>query len=127
MVATPDGGIVFFSDAQSSDGDVASPLGSRDAWLVKLGGQVNEIKELSTNSLMAYPNPTSSYLYIQSPDEIQKIRMVDITGKTVKEANYPNLRGSVSIDIRGLARGSYILEATTADQFTKTTKVQIMY
>lgn len=125
IAATPDGGLVFFSDAQSSDGDVASPLGGRDAWLVKLGGLVNGIQGTTTNSMMVYPNPACSYLYVQSSDEIQKITMLDIMGKTVKEVHYQNVKGTVSIDIRGIAPGSYILQTTTADQYTKSTRVQV--
>ncbi|KFC21571.1 T9SS-dependent choice-of-anchor J family protein [Chryseobacterium sp. FH1] len=54
-------------------------------------------------NLQVYPNPSSDFIKIKGVDNIQKIRLYDVSGKIVLETQ------SAEADIRRLPAGQYIL------------------
>jgi hypothetical protein len=59
-----------------------------------------------------YPNPTSSQLFIESDITIDKIEILDISGRAVKTIVKP----SYSIDVSDIPKGIYFLRLTTKDR-----------
>jgi hypothetical protein len=73
-----------------------------------------ENAKIASTKITVYPNPTSSILYI-NPSEavtIDKVVVVDITGKTVLHQN----QNSNQINIEKLAKGFYIIEAYSGNK-----------
>lgn len=63
------------------------------------------IKTSLNSDVKIYPNPTSTYININSEnDKILSWEMYDMSGKSVLRGN------AVPIDIRGIAQGSYLLK-----------------
>ncbi len=85
---------------------------------VKQGVYISENEDYD---IMVYPNPTSEKLNIQFNESIQadvQIRLVDMSGKTLKTGVYEkeNNRGLVKIDINGIQPGIYILNFINANK-----------
>ncbi|TRX15947.1 T9SS type A sorting domain-containing protein [Flavobacterium franklandianum] len=64
--------------------------------------------EMANNTIIVFPNPTTSILNFQYPDQItvDKIKIIDSTGKMVLQQNQ-NLK---TINVENLAKGLYIIE-----------------
>lgn len=104
---TTDNGFIISGFSFSSDGDLTSNNGSKDFWIVKL-----EPDQLSTNnfqqdSIKIYPNPTSSILHIElsNSDQIDKILVIDVSGKIIVEES----KNFNSINTSTLENGIYFL------------------
>jgi len=79
---------------------------------INLGINENELNE--NNFISLYPNPTSSILYLKTNDNsiLDKISIMDLTGRTVLEQ-----KESVSqINLNNLPSGIYILQAFSGDK-----------
>jgi hypothetical protein len=81
---------------------------------------INE-KELFTNSIQAFPNPTSGLLnlsfYLYSEKKM-KVELRDIYGRTLRHEDehvYPSGKNSLSMDLSGLAEGIYFVNITNAE------------
>ena len=61
------------------------------------------VSDFSKANLQVYPNPSSDFIKINGVDNIQKIRMYDVSGKMVLETK------SSEVDLRKLPVGQYIL------------------
>ncbi len=73
-------------------------------------------KNVINNSTSIYPNPGSTILNINFPDEISNVELYSING--IKIATYK----TASIDISKFTNGIYILKITTTKNTTYTTK-----
>jgi alpha-tubulin suppressor-like RCC1 family protein len=62
----------------------------------------------SQNSVLVYPNPAQDVLTVSSSLEIQKLSVIDITGKLVKTQN----GNATTIAVNDLKSGFYFLEIT---------------
>jgi len=58
------------------------------------------------NQIRLYPNPSSSQLNITSSEALEKISIIDLTGKTIRTIVNP----SNSIDVSELSKGLYFLQ-----------------
>ncbi len=67
----------------------------------------NNIQELS-QEITVYPNPVNDYVHIRSENNIEAIRVLDLSGKEVLS----EIQLSSEIDVRHLESGSYIIEFT---------------
>ena len=67
---------------------------------------INEI----SNVVTLYPNPVVDNLYIKSDIAVEQVAVYDLTGRMVKQVKQPG----VSIDLKELASGFYLLKVTTA-------------
>ncbi len=73
--------------------------------------QITGIDEIGRDDLfqvMVYPNPTQGAMNVQSPEPIQTIRIVSLSGALMKQFE-GNHQASQSIDISSLAVGNYFV------------------
>jgi hypothetical protein len=71
----------------------------------------NTREKISTD-LKIYPNPTSGFLHIHSQKPIQKIEIIDLSGRVVvKERNVHQ------ISLEGLKKGHYFIKVTSSKAF----------
>ncbi|MDG1476210.1 MAG: T9SS type A sorting domain-containing protein [Vicingaceae bacterium] len=64
------------------------------------------IEKISTQNIIVFPNPTSSELTLTATEQIEKINIIDLTGKTIRTIVNPNN----SIDVSELSKGLYFLQ-----------------
>lgn len=62
-------------------------------------------KQLVKPEFTIFPNPTQNVLFIESPSELSKITISDITGKIIHEGNYK----THMISVNQLSKGTYFL------------------
>ncbi|GAL68869.1 hypothetical protein JCM19301_2080 [Jejuia pallidilutea] len=80
----------------------------------------NEV--LGASSFSIYPNPTSGLLNISCKDEIKKIIISDITGKTIYSKSNVDLKES-TINISKFQSGIYVVSVETNSGETKNIKI----
>ena len=88
------------------------------------------VSNLSTNqakldtTVNIYPNPASDKVFFNSKDkEIEKVQLVDLSGKILYKAEVRNQSGS--IDLSGIAKGVYlVIMSTESDTITKKISVK---
>lgn len=78
------------------------------------------LKETSS-VVSVYPNPVSERLFIQSGNTIQRIRLVDLTGKVLYAKSGANA-STAEISMGNLSKGVYLLIVRT-DKGTDTHKI----
>ncbi|GEM_PF-2168081 len=78
------------------------------------------INDLDKKSVKVYPNPVKDFLYISNDSNIQKISLIDVSGKVIfsKELN----ANKTEINITHLKSGIYILKTITNNR-ESTTKI----
>lgn len=71
-------------------------------------------------ALVAYPNPTENVFNVDGSgfNEMEIIvgRIMDMSGKIVREVNMNHVGGTLSIDVKGLASGLYSFELRQGNQ-----------
>lgn len=77
----------------------------------------------SNNHISAYPNPTNGTLYLNSDaSQIKEAAVFDLLGKQVYKSNFSNLN-NVSLDLKSLQTGAYLLKITSDSGKTETIKI----
>lgn len=67
--------------------------------------------EILDSELTVYPNPTSDYLNVNlSENRIDKVRIIDMTGKTVFKSTDNLNTDDLNIPVHQLNSGAYLLE-----------------
>lgn len=66
------------------------------------------VKQNKVDGLQLYPNPTSSKIYINAKENIESIRVIDLSGRVIKEF-MPN-KFAVEMDFSSTENGMYIIE-----------------
>ncbi|WP_284651562.1 T9SS type A sorting domain-containing protein [Flavobacterium terrisoli] len=114
ILANPDGSYTMIGWTNSTDGDVIGAHGDFDGWVVKLGPDALATSNFNPQNIKLYPNPTASFLTLQSAGNIlfDKIVVTDLAGKTILE-QYQN---SNQINVEKLAGGIYILQAFSGEE-----------
>ncbi|MEN9638616.1 MAG: hypothetical protein RLZZ262_484 [Bacteroidota bacterium] len=77
-------------------------------------GQGIQVVELSTNSILVFPNPTRDYFNIQSESTIKRLEMYDSSGRMI--LTYEPISSFIRISVTLFAQGLYHLKITTTDQ-----------
>lgn len=76
-------------------------------------------KNLSLESVSAFPNPVSDFLAIQNlPDGDYQISIMDLLGKTVLVENLSIKANSATLDMSTLTKGTYMLQVKNGEQET---------
>lgn len=70
--------------------------------------------------LIAYPNPANSVLNLSHSSEVESVRLVDVTGKTIYHHH-----STQAIDVSSYSNGIYILQIKAKDKKVYSTKVVI--
>jgi PKD repeat protein len=81
------------------------------------------IKDIEHN-FVVYPNPTSKQLHVKSSEVIERIQLIDVTGKLVYEKQSVN-SGNIAIDVTNYQPGSYQL-ITVTERKTNIEKIEII-
>lgn len=68
------------------------------------------VSDFNKTNLQVYPNPSSDFIKIKGVDNVQKIRLFDLSGKMVLETQ------SSEADIRKLPAGQYILNVHSGSE-----------
>jgi hypothetical protein len=71
------------------------------------------IESLDSTKISFYPNPTSDVLNIRLQDEqanIKNISILDVSGRKVKEVTTDPSAQTLSIDVRDLTKGTYLIQ-----------------
>lgn len=77
----------------------------------------------SNNKIAAYPNPTNGTLYLNSEtSQIKEASVFDLLGKQVYKSNFSALN-NVSLDLKSLQTGAYLLKVTSDSGKTETIKI----
>lgn len=75
------------------------------------------------NQISAYPNPTNGTVYLNSETSLLKEASVfDLLGKQVYKSNFSALN-NVSLDLKSLQAGAYLLKVTSDSGKTETMKI----
>jgi hypothetical protein len=72
------------------------------------------VNDLTDNSLLSVsPNPTSGWLQISLPEgnSLEAVRVMDLSGKTVRNLELGATASNTAIDLSGLPKGIYALQA----------------
>jgi hypothetical protein len=90
----------------------AGVVGGSASWYltIDLTAGVNQLTQ-SANVMLMSPNPAKSELNVTTDFHIAKLTVIDALGKVVlaQDVNYAN---QTTLDIRGLEKGLYFLQAT---------------
>lgn len=76
-------------------------------------GSVGASDEISDNLLELYPNPAQDVVYVKissNTQEVESVEIVDVSGRVVPAAFTQESKGSISIAIRELPAGYYLLK-----------------
>jgi photosystem II stability/assembly factor-like uncharacterized protein len=77
----------------------------------------------SNNHISAYPNPTNGTIYLNSETSlIKEASVFDLLGKQVYKSNFSALN-NVSLDLKSLQSGVYLLKVTSDSGETETMKI----
>ena len=105
MVA--DGSAVLFADGSGFMTNQYNGFGDKQTyetyWVTFGEGTANEI--INDNVLVVYPNPTVGELFVS--EKLVNVRLMDVAGRVVYEVS----EVVNSIDLSGLASGTYIFTA----------------
>ena len=103
----------------SYDLDASGNLTGSVEWMT--GFTVNStasISEVTQKSITVFPNPATNQLTIEESSQLNKVVVMDVTGKNV--ISLSNLTSN-KIDVSALPKGMYVIQITT-DSYTGTTK-----
>jgi photosystem II stability/assembly factor-like uncharacterized protein len=98
----------------SFDGYLYAGINAGGVWKRPLD-QITGLEEINDDNLIKiYPNPAQDYLYIESKSELEDLTIYNMQGQAIIR-QYPSV-SSVKINLQGLPKGVYILEARTKDK-----------
>ncbi|SDE61007.1 Por secretion system C-terminal sorting domain-containing protein [Dyadobacter soli] len=108
----------------------ANPLSGENYYRLKMVDKdatfaYSSIKNVSFGHLakqLAYPNPARDIVYIQDADNVKSVSVIDMNGKTVKEAGIA-AGGTFRVD--GLAVGMYLVKVVDNNGGVKSQKIMI--
>jgi hypothetical protein len=69
------------------------------------------ISEAIQNSIKVYPNPCSDYISIETGENLNSVRVINLSGRVVLEKH--EVDNDSPIDLKGIPEGMYILQVET--------------
>jgi hypothetical protein len=86
------------------------------------GQQILSVKDRSKDlSFIAFPNPTFSFINVQSNDEIREVELFNLTGQIIRRLR-PN-SFNFKVDMQDLPQGIYLLKAKSESKKEKVIKI----
>lgn len=105
---TKDGGYAIAGHAYSTDGDITSPRGGFDFWLVKLRNAMPlGLSSDIDGELELRPNPTSGIISVSLPENTTGILVTNTMGQVVYEHSIGSTVQKMQIDLSQLDQGMY--------------------
>ncbi|MFY0482763.1 DUF7619 domain-containing protein [Flavobacterium sp. PLA-1-15] len=83
--------------------------------------------EFSSGNLLIYPNPSNGMVYINTQntnENLKQINLYDVLGKVILSSKNLSAKQS-NIDVSSLAKGIYMIEITTENNFKHTKKLVV--
>ena len=124
ITATPHEGYIFsywkdpFGNTLSNNGTFQYSMPADDITLTAVMIVDNvSVDDAYMQGFKVYPNPASQSVSIQSPHEISRVRIINLSGQIV--LSLPVSSPEVSVDISSLYSGLYIVEVITAEQLIR--------
>ena len=71
------------------------------------------LNEIHSGSFNLYPNPARQYVFIDGVEDIQTIRIINLTGQAIKSIDVDGIHGN--IDVSDLNKGVYIMTLETSN------------
>lgn len=111
---TDQGDITFYAafNATNSNGTTSGDQIITSSLLVAQDVSSTAVSTSETNPFRAFPNPAKNLLFIESPNEIQNLRIYNLSGRNVKTISTIN-DTKMKLNIEGLSPGMYLLKANT--------------
>jgi Lamin Tail Domain/Secretion system C-terminal sorting domain len=78
------------------------------------------IAENELSKIKVYPNPCADQLQVSSEENINSIRICDMSGRVVLNKNYGEIN-SIKLDLASLSAGQYVLEIKTLNTVSRNT------
>lgn len=113
LALTTDGGVAFLANSQSTDFDIANPLGFTDMWLVKLTEGSTAVKDEKPIDFEVTPNPATDIINIQAALNSGHFKIYDMKGSRVEAGVLSGI--STSVTINALPAGLYHVVVTAED------------
>lgn len=66
--------------------------------------------DINKKSMSIYPNPTSDFVHVNNNQEVLKLEVVDLAGKSILSKE-----NVTTLDVKELPKGVYLLKVTTKD------------
>jgi len=85
---------------------------------------VSDVEDISDLSGKIYPNPTESNVLIETSTRVKSIKLMDITGKVLKEQN-SQISKKYTFDVSSLEAGIYFFQLDNGKEI-KTEKLMIL-
>ena len=99
------------------------PLGSIDTGIdIRKAKGLSEEETTSITEFSVYPNPSNGVFNISGNEDIQSIRVIDISGKNIMESTPAT--SSANIDLSSFGKGTYFLKIQTLNNI-QTKKIQV--
>lgn len=110
-----------FADLDS-DGDMDLLVGEYSGSMQYFQNRMLNVslEEEPAFSLGLYPNPSASFFEFESTEEIQRIELLDLTGRVLRIEDNPYGR----ISVEDLSAGTYLVKVTNTDGKTVNQKLQ---
>lgn len=91
-----------------------SSRGLNDYWILNLGTStfLPEMMIENLNNINIFPNPSTGIFYIKSPEPIESIKVLDVTGRHIPLNVLPGTFKCV-IDVSGFSDGMYFIKVYT--------------
>ncbi|MBD2714016.1 hypothetical protein KBK19_03100 [Microvirga sp. STR05] len=121
LEASADGGFMSVGYQQTTQGDA-------DVYVLKTDGSGNVLSAgqpatVLRPELTLYPNPARSHVRLQLPADMQtgalQLTLLDLLGRSVREWNVVAAPAELPLEMRGVARGTYVLRVSSPTNHLK--------
>ena len=79
---------------------------------VKFAFEGDAIEEMTSTSLLVYPNPVNDRLYVETDTETLTVEIYDVYGR-LQDYKTTRLQGNVAVDVKDLNSGVYFVKVVT--------------
>jgi len=98
------GSSVYANDAKYAKDYISD----RIAWLDTQWKKQSAVNQITEDDIKIYADPSSNYVYIDSPEPVREVRLFDLLGKCI--GTYTNVKDGLSIEA---GNGTYIIQVVT--------------
>lgn len=98
-------------------GNSAYLIAGTDASVWELTGNTGVEVDASARTISLFPNPTTGLFTLQLPanEQVRRISVLDAAGRTVEEKTVTHTTGSITMNLNGQERGSFVVDLLLLD------------
>lgn len=75
-------------------------------------------ENISKSDINIYPNPVKDILWIESEEELTKVKIVDLFGVNLIDINYPAQPSEIRLNVSNLCQGIYVMIIIADDEIS---------